>query len=261
MNNKLLLLLQIVLLLNICIAQETNKIDCGVSNHYEHLEFLSEDKLTAIAQMRSYPPLYHRNGVAFQAADKDLDGFDFHNLSFPVAHFFRSSLEEANFQKSRVIGTIFTSANLQKANLQDMDAHSADFSLADLCQANLARANLRGASLVGTNLRYSTLHFANLAMTDMTRVDLTGADLTGAVLVGTILDTRTVTVEQLSKVASLYNIVLTKQSSDLHVIDTAMLKTLRELHPHLFDDIPMYVWFMPSRTFSPDMIQNWYYSK
>jgi len=258
MSYKLLLCFIAFIVTSFCIAQEASAIDCGSQSSLvaQGLSVLAEEQVELINMMRSHPQNYHTRGLGFQAVRKNLNGFDFSNLAFEYAQFFRSSLESANFQKSRVIGAIFTSVNLQKANLEEMNARNANFAVANLCQANLARANLRGASLSGANLRYSTLTFANLAMTDMSRVDLTDADLKGAVLVGAILDTKTVTLEQLATTASLHNVILEKQGYE----DKAMLDTLMELHPHLFDEIPLSVWFRPSQHF-PDRIRNWYYSK
>lgn len=258
-------------------AQENGDVDCNLEYYRTHIDYpsLSEEALDLIAKMRSYPPGYHSAGVGLEAGRKNLNDFDFSRLSFEYAQFFSSSLEKANFQKSRVIGATFTSANLQMANLQEMDAKNADFSVANLCQANLDKAGLRGASLSGANLRFSSLRFANLAMVDLTRADLTGANLTGAVLVGAVIDTHSVTVEQLSKVASLYNISLIKNNnggaalganqifiapSEPHILDTNMLNILKESHPHLFEPIPLSVWYQ-STEHIPEMIWHWYHSR
>jgi BTB/POZ domain-containing protein KCTD9 len=91
--------------------------------------------------------------------------------------------------------------------------------------ANFHLANLQGANLQGANLQLANLQGADLGWTNLQGADLYGADLQEAILRGSnIYLTKNLSLDQLSKVKTLYNAKL----------DEDTLKTLKEKYPRLF---------------------------
>lgn len=111
-----------------------------------------------------------------------------------------------SLKDKEIHGLDFNSTYLIEANLEGVNLERADFEL-----ANFAMANLDGAILKGADLRYTNFGLAHLS----------GADLEGANLKGA----RNLTVDQLSKVKSLYKAKL----------DEELLIPLKEKYPALFD--------------------------
>lgn len=107
----------------------------------------------------------------------------------------------------------FTEAQLRAARLCKSHLWQANLSGADLAKANLNGsdlwlANLEGARLHGAKLRGAHLGGANLRGTDLRGADLTGANLRKANLDRATLLNATITVQQLSRAASLHQVRL-----------------------------------------------------
>jgi uncharacterized protein YjbI with pentapeptide repeats len=151
-------------------------------------------------------------------------------------------LKKAKLQWADLFGAVLTNANLQLANLEyatlsDANLENADFGHdtdynferwgatwaagATLENAYLYNANLKKANLRGTNLKGAIFKEANLEMANLEHADLEGANLEGANLEGTY----NLTIEQLSKVKTLYNAKL----------DEKLEKLLKEKYPALFE--------------------------
>ncbi|AKB33256.1 Pentapeptide repeat family protein [Methanosarcina siciliae HI350] len=121
----------------------------------------------------------------------------FRDARLPEAH-----LEDANLYKTHIEGAILTDAYLEGSKL---------------IEAHLEGARLQGARLQGVSLLDAHLEGAELEKTNFSGAHLEGANLKGA---------KNLTVDQLSKVKTLYNAEL----------DPELEKSLREKYPHLFDE-------------------------
>lgn len=116
-----------------------------------------------------------------------------------------ANLEEANLFRANLRGAILIMASIPRANLKKADLSGADLTKADLEGVNLEGADLRLADLTKAYLEGAKLKAANLGAAyflgaDFEEADLEGADLEGANLIGT----KDLTVDQLSKVETLY---------------------------------------------------------
>ena len=107
--------------------------------------------------------------------------------------------------------------NLRKANLSKTNLSGVDFFEANLRCANLRKANLRQANLIGTNLFEVDFYGANLF-----EANLHGADFSRA----NLREARFLTVEQLSKVRTLYKAKL----------DSGLRKQISQQYPHLLEN-------------------------
>jgi len=107
--------------------------------------------------------------------------------------------------------------NLRKADLQKADLSEVDFFEANLRCANLREADLRRANLIGTNLFQVDFYRANLL-----EANLHGANFSGA----NLREVKSLTLEQLSKVRSLYKAKL----------DSELKRQVRKLYPHLLEE-------------------------
>jgi hypothetical protein len=150
------------------------------------------------------------------------------------------NFQETNLQQTNLLMANLSGADLSGANLSGADLSGADLSVAKLSVANLSKAylfradlsgadlsdaNLSGADLSETNLSVANLSGANLFGADLSGANLSGADLSGAKLFGAKLSgANNLTIDQLSKVKTLYNAKLDKRLD----------KPLRDNRPDLF---------------------------
>jgi uncharacterized protein YjbI with pentapeptide repeats len=176
--------------------------------------------------------------------------FNFANLQEAVlsdgvpaeaAEFWEANLSYANLTRGHFTGANFNGANLEGADLSYSDASRASF-----CQANMRKAKLHSVLFPEANFNYADLqeaivggsHYlyyrdnatifheavfvgANLNKTDLSIADLTGADLREA----SLLEAKNLTVEQLSKVKTLYQAKL----------DSELEQQIKEKYPHLLE--------------------------
>jgi uncharacterized protein YjbI with pentapeptide repeats len=176
------------------------------------------------------------------------------SLRYAQAH--RAFLVNADLRGADLSGAILDSAKLYGANLNDAILRGAKLYQADLREAFLIRADLKGASLIGSSLQNAVLERAHMNEADLRgafldgaflgwanlqNANLGGADLRYAVLQEANLqmanlekayleraylkDTLHLTVEQLSKVKTLYKAEL---APDLRV-------QIEKRYPHLFE--------------------------
>lgn len=143
-----------------------------------------------------------------------------------------TDLRGADLSRAHLEGALFIGAHLEKANLSGAhledaalrEAHleKATLLVADLNKAGLVNAHLEGAFVGGTNLKEATLVGTHLQGAQFVAANLEGADLAGAYLEGV----RGLTIEQLSKVSSLYR-------ADL---DPPLLKQIEQEYPQLLEE-------------------------
>ncbi len=146
----------------------------------------------------------------------ELDRLDLYGTNLQIVDFSEAHLEEADFTGACLLLADFTNAHLKSAifigavlkrtcfagaNLNRIDCEWADLNQADLAKANLSGANLKKANLSGA---------------DLAKANFSGADFKGA---------RNLTIDQLSKVKTLYNAKL----------DDVLLIPLKEKYPALFE--------------------------
>jgi Uncharacterized low-complexity proteins len=111
-------------------------------------------------------------------------------------------------------------------NLNNTDLQMADLGKANLEMFFIQNANLKLAFLVGANLKRAILGGTNLQLALLLRADFQGAKLDGADLTGANLEgAKNLTIDQLSKVKTLYNAKL----------DEELLIPLKEKYPTLFE--------------------------
>jgi len=146
------------------------------------------------------------------AAHVDLQEASFGDIDFDEANF-----EGAFLPSSILEGTNFCRTNLKNAKLVACNLEQALLSKANLEGSVLAMANLKGAHLNGTNLKGANLQWSNLEKADLEEANLEETNL---------IETENLTIEQLSKVKTLYKTKL----------DPELEKPLREKYPALFDE-------------------------
>ncbi|MCC4770332.1 hypothetical protein FXV91_09045 [Methanosarcina sp. DH2] len=146
-----------------------------------------------------------------------LRGANFTGGYFKRAHFNETDLCQASLMFANLTEARLFDANLQNAFLILTNLTKANLKGADLERANLIGAKLIGAKLIGADLRGADLQVSRLQGADLEGADLEGADLTGA---------KNLTVDQLSKVKSLYKAELDKE----------LKIPLGEKYPALFDE-------------------------
>lgn len=171
-----------------------------------------------------------------------LKGAYLKNTFLMKAYLHDAILKEAKLQLAVLSGSVLTNANLQEADLKNAFLSNANFENADfghnddfnpqfwglswasgatLENASLHGANLKKANLKGTNLKRAVFKEANLEMANLEHADIEGANFEGA----NLRETYNLTIEQLSKVKTLYNAKL----------DEELEKSLREKHFVLFE--------------------------
>ncbi|KKH97988.1 hypothetical protein EO95_02125 [Methanosarcina sp. 1.H.T.1A.1] len=155
----------------------------------------------------------------------------------------KTNLKKANLEATNLEGAILKGADLREADLQGADLKGAILEGSDIREAKLGGAILEEAFLVGAilegahlgrailegvikfgegaNLLNAYLKGANLKGVDFEKANLEGADLEGADLEGA----KNLTVDQLSKVKTLYNAKF----------DEEFKISLQEKYPALFE--------------------------
>jgi hypothetical protein len=127
-----------------------------------------------------------------------------------------TNLQHTNLLMANLSGANLEGANLSRANLSGADLSRADLSRANLSEAFLFEANLSEAFLIEAFLFEANLFAANLSKAFLSEANLSWANLYWA---------NNLTVDQLSKVKTLYNAKL----------DEELEKPLREKYPALFE--------------------------
>lgn len=147
-------------------------------------------------------------------------------------HFIAKELSSLNLSRTHLVGANLGQSNFYRANLGNSNLEGAFLRLANLNQAvlyktNLTQARLRHANLVnailtesnlenadfkGANLQTAYFQGANLKNADFERANLKGAN--------------NLTIDQLSKVETLYNAQL----------DDQFCIPLKKEYPHLFEE-------------------------
>ncbi len=111
-----------------------------------------------------------------------------------------ANLKGADLNAANLNAADLKGADLNVANLEGADLRFANLGGVKLYAANLEGANLWGAKLEGADLRHSDLKGANLVDANLVDANLQGANLIEA----NLQRARDLTIEQLSKVKSLY---------------------------------------------------------
>lgn len=124
-------------------------------------------------------------------------------------------LKGANLERTDLREAVFTRANLNEASLAEANLWGADLSGANLMVASLIEADLSGTSLSGANLWKTDLRGADIRAANLRKADFGEADLRGAKL----------TIEQLSKVKTLFQTIL----------DSELEKEVKQKYPHLLE--------------------------
>jgi uncharacterized protein YjbI with pentapeptide repeats len=132
-----------------------------------------------------------------------------------------TNLSKAILPGALLPGTILPGAIFIRANLSGAKFSAADLSRADLSLTNLSTANLSGADLSFANLSGANLTLAILSDADLSDADLLNANLSRA----NLKRTQNLTIDQLSKVKTLYDAIL----------DEELEKSLKGIHPTLFE--------------------------
>jgi hypothetical protein len=133
--------------------------------------------------------------------ETNLQGFDLSSADLWGADLWGVDLEEANLRGAILTEALLGEANLVKANLKIAHLVRANLVRANLEEANLEEANLLGAYLIGANFKGANLEDVNL------------------------LGAEKLTIEQLSKVKTLYDAKL----------DPELMKQVKEKYPHLLE--------------------------
>ncbi len=157
----------------------------------------------------------------------DLNGVNLINVNLEGANLWEANLEGAIISQSNLVGAQLAKANLQGARLLWTDLQVASLLSADLRGAYIGGANLAHAFLSSANLQGAHLEGANLIHADLRRANLQEAELRGANLQEADLqDVKNLTIEQLSKVKTLYQAKL----------DDELMQQVKEKYPHLLEE-------------------------
>lgn len=191
--------------------------------NYERFEIKPDIKAitSAITRLTSYYRKYFNDDRYFY----DFSGTNLQSAIFDKAHlekasFVLSSLLSIDFKEAHLENADFGSAILLEANFKGAYLEKTNFYGADLKRANLSNCDLTSAKLIDTNLENANLSKANLTKANLRNANLAEANLEGANLEGASY----LTIDQLSKVKSLYNAKL----------DEKLLIKLKEKYPTLF---------------------------
>jgi uncharacterized protein YjbI with pentapeptide repeats len=146
----------------------------------------------------------------------------FEGARLEETHFEGSDLEDVHFERVDITEAHFKGASMITTHFEEANLTWVHFEGASLIYAHFEGANLKGVHLEGANLRGVHFEGANLLEeTNFKGANLEGANLEGANLEGAI----NLTINQLSKVKTLYNAKLDKE---LEI-------PLREKYPALFE--------------------------
>ena len=150
-----------------------------------------------------------------------LERADFRNANLQYALMSYAMLEEADLEYANLQKAILVQANLQEAYLGYANLQKAILVYANLQEANLEYANLQEADLGYANLQKAILWGANLQEANLVGANLQEANLEYANLQGV----RNLTIEQLSKVKTLYKAEL----------DSDLQEKIRKDYRHLLE--------------------------
>jgi uncharacterized protein YjbI with pentapeptide repeats len=155
-----------------------------------------------------------------------LDDINLENAKLSDANLKNADLSDANLKNADLSEANLKNADLYRANLKnavlsDANLENADLSEANLENAVLSDANLKNAVLSDANLENADLEEANLENADLSEANLKNANL----LYANLIEAKFLTIEQLSKVKTLYETEL----------DSNLLKQVKEKYPHLLE--------------------------
>ena len=149
------------------------------------------------------------------------------NANLMRANLHRANLNSANLQKTLLVYADLSKANLFEANLQQSDLREANLEQANLSRTNLQNTLLIGANLKDSDLSESNLHGAKLIDSNLEGVDYRYANLKDADLrYATLVGAKNLTIEQLSKVKTLY----------LANFNAELLEQIKKSYPHLLEE-------------------------
>jgi uncharacterized protein YjbI with pentapeptide repeats len=162
-------------------------------------------------------------GTHFQ--DTLLEGAFFREANLERVDFYRANLKNAILSRANLKGSWLWKADLEKAilekvNLKGATLREACLKGATLWEANLEQANLCSANLEGANFYRANLKGAHLSEANFQEASIQGANLQEA----TLWEAVNLTIEQLSTVETLYNII---------GLDDTLLKQVQENYPYL----------------------------
>ena len=223
---------------NLKLAQDT--LESSMKNAQENLKIAQDSQITerftrAVDQLGATdqlgnPAIEIRLGGIYAleriANESEKDYWSI--MEILTAYVRKNSIIEAEKldARSSAVQAILQVIRRRKYSLKDKETHGLDFNSTCLIEANLKGANLERAdfelvnfamaNLDGAILKGADLRFTNFGMAHLEGADLEGADLGGA---------RNLTIEQLSKVKSLYKAKLYKE---LEI-------ELKEKYPALFE--------------------------
>lgn len=159
-------------------------------------------------------------------SEANLQGADLRGSHLEGADLCGAHIEEAYLYDTHLEKAVLLDVHLERAGLNDAYLEKASFNGAHLEKAEFWGANLKGAEFWGANLKGTLLREANLEGANLMEANLEGAILMYATLKGANLEgARNLTIDQLSKVKTLYNAKL----------DPELEKPLREKYPALFE--------------------------
>lgn len=157
----------------------------------------------------------------------NLQEVDLRDARLVKTNLYMANLEQANLYRANFKGAKLLKAKLRRANLEEAILEGAELEGADLRVAHLQEANLKGANLKGADLKEANLQKANFERTNLEGADLEGADLR-VISFSPLKDSnpKTLTIEQLSKVKTLYSAKL----------DEEFRVPLKKNYPGLFEE-------------------------
>ncbi len=176
----------------------------------------------------------HLNGVNLKGANLNgvnLEGANLNGASLEGANLEGANLNRAYIKNANLNGAYLKGAYLNWVHFNDANLYEAHLENANFYETHLEGASLDDAYLEGAKLIEAHLEGAHLQRACLQRVSLLNAHLEGANLEGTNLNGAylkgacSLSIDQLSKVKTLYNAELDKE----------LEKTLREKYPALFE--------------------------
>jgi len=181
--------------------------------------------LTVIGRRKNYLNYGESNHLNLEMAY--LQGADLKDAHLEGANLIDVNLEGADLKGANLEGADLKDANLEGANLIDVNLEGACLTGANLEGVDLKDANLEGADLTGAHLEEAYMIDVHLEKSVLRDAHLEGADLTGTNLEGADLkQAKNLTIDQLSKVKTLYDAKLDEQ----------YLIPLKEKYPTLFEE-------------------------
>jgi len=154
--------------------------------------------------------------------EAQLQGAILYEAQLQGANLWLAQLQGANLQFAQLQDAILENAQLQDAFLVYAYLQGANLQFAQLQGADLRNAQLQGAYLGEAQLDSANLYGAQLDSADLWLAQLQGADFRNAQLLGA----ENLTIEQLSKVKTLYKAEL----------DPILYEGIKRDYPHLLED-------------------------